>query len=119
MAARIAGTSYIKVDGQQLEISGGHEVPLMSVKREAVMGVAGVSGVKEVAIKPSTKIKANVPRNFPVELLRSATDMTVTSELANGMVYTVAGAWVEGEPMINSEDGTIDLEFGGMRGFFQ
>lgn len=119
MSKRIAGTSYIKVDGQQLEVSGGHEVPLMDVKREAAMANSGVSGFKETAVKPSTKIKANVPATFPVALLRSATNMTVTSELANGMIYTIAEAWVEGEPMINSEDGTIDLEFSGMRGFFQ
>lgn len=116
---RIAGICYIKVDGQQLEVAGGVECPLMDVKREAVMGSAGVSGYKETALKPYIKVSANVRSDFPLETLRTNTELTVTAELANGKVYTLSSAWVEGEPSIKAEEGTIELEFAGMKGIWQ
>ncbi len=45
--------------------------------------------------------------------------MTVTSELANGDVYVLSNAWVNGEMNHNPEDGTVDIEFHGQEGFYQ
>lgn len=117
--AKVAGTCYFKVDGEQLEVSGGVEVPLLDVKRETVMGSNGPAGYKETALRPYIKLKAVVNAEFPLAMLQSATEMTATAELANGMVYTLSGAFVEGEPAINNDDGTIDIEFGGKKGIFQ
>lgn len=36
MGQKVAGTVYVKVDGEQLTITGGAEAPLMDVKRETV-----------------------------------------------------------------------------------
>ena len=47
MGQKVAGICYIKLDGQQLEVSGGVECPLLDVKREAVMSLSGVAGYKE------------------------------------------------------------------------
>lgn len=117
--AKVAGTCYFKVDGAQLEVSGGVEVPLLDVKRETVMGSNGPAGYKETALRPYIKLTAIFTPEFPVSMLQSATDMTATAELANGMVYTLSGAFVEGEPSAKNDDGTIDLEFGGLKGIFQ
>ena len=116
---KIAGTCYIKVDGAQLEVAGGVEFPLMNVKRETVMADAGAVGFSEVAIAPYVKLSAKVPRDFPVAKLQKATDMTVTVEAANGMVYTLSDAFVQGEPGVNASEGSIDLEFGGLNGELQ
>lgn len=119
MSGKIAGTCYIKADAEQFEVSGGVEVPLLSVKREPVMGLAGVSGYKETANKPFIKLTANVPKDFPIEKLQNATDMTVTAELANGKVYTLSEAWLDGEPSLKADEGTTDLEFVGKKGIWQ
>lgn len=119
MAKRIAGTLYVKVDGEQLEISGGFECPGMQVKREAVMSLTGVAGYKETAVKPYVKMSALFLADFPLAKLQEGTDMTVTTELANGKVYTLSGAFIEGEPAIKGDDGTIDLEFSGSKGIWQ
>ena len=116
MSKKIAGTCYIKVDGQQLEVAGGVEFPLMDVKRETVMADAGAVGFSEMAIAPFVKLSAKVPREFPVAKLKKSTDMTVTVEAANGMVYTLSDAYVQGEPNFNASEGSIDLEFGGLNG---
>lgn len=119
MGKKVAGICYIKLDGQQLEVSGGVECPLMDVKREAVMSLSGVAGYKETAVKPFVKLSANFTQDFPLDMVRENTEMTVTAELANGKVYTLSSAWVEGEPGAKGDDGTIDLEFVGLKGIWQ
>lgn len=119
MGQKVAGVCYIKLDGQQLEVSGGVECPLLDVKREAVMGLSGVAGFKETAIKPFLKLSAILTPDFPLDQVRNNTEMTVTGELANGMVYTLSGAWLEGEASAKADDGTVDLEFAGLKGIWQ
>ena len=116
MAQRVAGICYIKVDGEQLEVSGGIECPLMEVKRETVMGSNGPAGFKETALEPYVKVSAIFMPGFPLATLQANTNMTVTAEFPNGKVYTLSGAFVKGEPMAKADDGTAELEFGGLRG---
>ena len=119
MAKRIAGICYIKVNGEQLEVSGGVECPAMPVKREAVMSLTAMAGYKETAVKPFIKLTALFTADFPLVLLQESTDMTITAELANGKVYTLSGAFVEGEPSAKGDDGTMELEFAGGKGIWQ
>ncbi len=110
---------YVKIDGEQLEVSGGFECPGMMLKREAVMSLNGVVGYKETAIKPYVKMTAIFVPEFPLATLQNNTDMTLTVELANGKVYTLSGAWVENEAPAKGDDGTIELEFTGKKGIWQ
>ena len=119
MAKRVAGICYIKVDGEQLEVSGGVEVPLVDLKRETVMGLSGPAGLKETALEPYVKLSAIFMPSFPVSMLQTSTEMTVTAELANGKSYTLSGAFLKGEPSIKGDDGTVELEFGGKKGIWQ
>lgn len=119
MAKRVAGICYIKVDGEQLEVSGGVECPIVDLKRETVMGLSGPAGLKEVALEPYIKLSAIFMPNFPLETLRTNTEMTISAELANGKVYTLSGAFLKGEPAAKGDDGTVELEFGGKKGQWQ
>lgn len=119
MAKRVAGIAFVKIDGEQLEVSGGIECPLSDLKRETVMGLSGPAGIKETALEPFIKVTAIFMPDFPMETLRTNTEMTVTAEMANGKVYTLSGAFLKGEPSAKGEDGTIELEFGGKRGQWQ
>ena len=116
---RVAGTCYIKVDGEQLEVSGGLECPLMGVKRETVMGTNAPAGRKETAQEPFVKVTAIFVKNFPLKKITESTDMTVTAEQPNGEVYVLSQAWLQGEPTAKADDGTLELEFGGMKGQWQ
>ena len=119
MAKRVAGICYVKVDGEQLEVSGGVEAPITEVMRETVMGLAGPAGYKETALEPYVKLSAIFMPNFPIDKLQSSVDMTITAELANGKVYTLSDAFLKGEPSAKGEDGTVELEFGGSDGQWQ
>lgn len=117
--ARIAGICYIKADGIQLEVKGGIEIPLSQVARETVMGLAGNAGYKETAQRQYVKISAVFTRDFPIATLSQGSNMTVTAELANGKVYTLTNAYLEGETVSNGEEGTAELEFSGITGIWQ
>ena len=119
MSKRVAGVAYIKADGAQFDISGGIELPISTVTREPIMGLTGPAGFKETAQEPYTKLTAIYTPDFPVQILTTSINMTVTSELANGKVYTLSGAYLKGTPAVNAAEGTIDLEFSGTVGVWQ
>lgn len=119
MAKRVAGICYIKVDGSQLEVSGGVEAPVGEVTREAVKGQGGVAGFKEETRVPFVKLSAIFRDDFPMDKVAKATDMTVTAEYPNGKVYTLSDAFMVGEPSAKADDGTIELEFNGTKGIWQ
>ncbi|EGT4280660.1 phage tail tube protein [Cronobacter sakazakii] len=116
---KIAGTCYIKVDGLQLSATGGVELPMNTRLKEDVIALDGSVDYKETHRAPYTKLTAKVPKGFPRDKLISSENMTVTSELANGDVYVLSNAWVNGEMNYNPEDGTVDIEFHGQEGFYQ
>lgn len=119
MGKRVAGTCYIKVDGQQLEVSGGVEVPTTDKNRESVLGSSGVAGFKETHRAPYVKVTAIFRDDFPLQMLADGTDMTVTAELPAGQVYTLSSAYQVGEPSAKADDGTIEITFEGLRGQWQ
>ena len=82
------------------------------------MADAGSAGFSETATRPYVKLSAKVGRDFPLQKLQEATNMTVTAELANGMVYTLSDAFLEGETALKASEGSVDLDFGGMKGSF-
>ncbi|WP_318358052.1 phage tail tube protein [Enterobacter sp.] len=117
--AKIAGTCYFKVDGFQLSLSGGIEVPMNTRINDDVIGLDGSVDRKETHRAPYTKGTFKVPKDFPIDKITNSTAMTCTSELANGMVYVLSSAWLHGEANYNPEEGTVDIEFHGEEGFFQ
>lgn len=116
MAKSIAGTCYVKVDGEQLSLNGSLSCTMNTVVREAILGSNGVAGFSENPVAPTISGTFNVPKDFPVERLMSSTAMTVTAELANGMVFTLSDAFVSGEVSFSPNDGTVALTFTGVRG---
>jgi len=116
---RLAGTCYIKMDGDQLEVKGGIECPITDNVKETLMGANGPAGYSEMAQRPYIKGTFFFNPNFPISSLSSANDLTVTAELSNGKTYVLSEAWVEGEVPAKNDDGTVDLEFSGMKGQWQ
>jgi hypothetical protein len=116
---RLAGTCYIKVDGEQIEVSGGVEAPLNDSKREPVKSATAVVGYKEEVIVPYVKVTAILVPGFPRAKLNASDNMTITAEMANGDVYTLSGAWLANDPSHKADDGTTELEFNGTKGNWQ
>lgn len=116
---RIAGTTFFKIDSEQLSLTGGITVPMNTSINDDVIGLDGSVDRKETHRAPFIKGTYKVPKGFPVDKIISSDNMTATAELANGMVYVLRAAWLHGEADFNAEEGTVDLEFHGETGFFQ
>lgn len=116
MARTIAGICYVKVDGEQLSLSGNLSISMAEVTREAVMGSLGVAGCSETPVAPTITGTFNVDEKFPIDTLLRNTNMTVTAECANGMVFTLSGAFVSGEVSYTPGEGTVQLTFTGDKG---
>ena len=115
MGEKVAGTVYVKVDGTQLTITGGAEAPLMDKKRETVWP----GFFKEEELAPYLKMTALMPQGFPIKALANGRDMTVTCEFSNGRVYVLSGGYLVDEPSHKGEDGTVELQFDGVKGSWQ
>lgn len=116
MAGRVAGICFVKVGGEQLEVSGDLECPLTDTIKEAVMSQNGVSGLKETRVKAYVKLSAIFSASFPLDTLQSSNDLSVVAEFPNGKVYTLSGAFLAGEPTAKADEGKIELQFEGTRG---
>jgi hypothetical protein len=79
MARTIAGICYVKVDGEQLSLSGNLSISMAEVTREAVMGSLGVAGCSETPVAPTITGTFNVDEKFPIDTLLRNTNMTVTA----------------------------------------
>ena len=116
MGQRDAGTCYIKCNGDQLVVESGVEAPLSDVERETVMGSGRAVGFKETAAAPYVKATFRKITMAQYQAILAASDLTITTEFANGGVYTLSDAWVNGRPVYNGDEGTAEIEFGGLRG---
>ncbi len=115
MGKKVAGTCYVKVDGNQLVLSGAVEAPLNKVTRETI-----VKGYyKEEDAVPFLKVEALGVKESDFQSIAAGTNMTVTAEFANGSVYTLSGAYIIGEANYSSDEGKVSLEFNGTEGDWQ
>lgn len=117
MGQKVAGTVYVKVDGQQLVTTGGAECPVGDVMRETIEGTVGY--YSEMERVPYVKIDALHTPDFPLEVIANGTDMTVQVEFQNGKTYVLTGAYLIGETVSTGDDGKVSLEFHGIRGIWQ
>lgn len=116
---RIAGTCYFKLDGQQLSLTGGVTVPVNTKVNEDVIGLDGSVDRKETHRAPYINGTFKVPEGFPLDKISNSVNMTAVAEMANGMVYVLVNAWLDGEAEVDAENGTAELAFHGEEGFYQ
>lgn len=115
MGKKVAGTAYVKVDGGQVTVTGGVECPLSDKKRESV----APGFFKEEDLVPYVKVTFVDDPDVPIKQIMEATNSTITAELANGRVYVLSGAYVVDEPSSKGDDGTLELEWHGIKGAWQ
>lgn len=115
MGQKAAGTVYLKVDGQQMVLTGGVEAPLNKYNRETI-----VKGYfKEEDVVPFLKADAVKTPGIDWDKIANATDMTATAEFKDGSTYVLTGAYVVGDLNVTGDDGKVAIEFNGAEGDWQ
>lgn len=116
MGKKLAGTCFVKVNGEQLELQGNIEFPMNSVQRETMISTTGVVGFKETVVAPYVSGDFIVRAGFPIEDIKENTAQTITVECANGMVYTLSDAYVTDVIAYKPVDGTLTIKWEGTNG---
>ena len=116
---RIAGTAYIKVDGNQYSLGGTLTVSTDLYEREGMAGLSGIAGYTEKPRVPFIECEFYNTENLSLAALQAITNATVTAELANGTTYVLRNAWTAGARELNAAEGTVTVRFEGMEGLEQ
>lgn len=114
--ARISGVVTVTVDGQSFDLTGDVSAPLNKTTKEPVTALSGAVHYKETPVAPYVSCTALVTDEFPIKLLQDGDDMTVVARFANGLVYQLSGAFVDGDMEFSADGGSVELRFTGTDG---
>lgn len=112
----IAGTAYLKVDGEMYPLKGNLTVSISPVERNGIAGQDYVHGYQELPRVPFIEGDVSTLPEVSTEFLESVIDATITAELVNGRVYVLRNAWTKGPIEINTPDGQFRIRFEGVSG---
>ena len=115
MAEKIAGTAFVKVDGDQLTLSGTLKVDPSEFEREGMVGLSGVAGFNEKNVIPEVEIEIFVTSQTDLTKLKDLVDGSVTVELANGKVFVLRNAWLASRLPIDGAEGKLPIKFQGQK----
>lgn len=114
--SRIAGTAFLRVDGQQYALKGNLTLSIDPFIREGLAGMDGVHGYKETPQVPHITCDISDLGGMSLQTLRSICNSTVTAELGNGKTYLLRGAWTAAIMDLNVADGQVTVNFQGLAG---
>ena len=90
MAQRIAGTAFLKVDGNQYPLRGNFTVTPSVIERAGIAGQDYIHGYSELPRVPSIEGDVSTTPGLSIEDIDAMTNVTITAELANQLGLCVA-----------------------------
>jgi hypothetical protein len=108
---RVGGIINLKVDGQLYKAKGAFDYDLGIPKKEAVVGMDGTHGYKELPQVSYIEGTITDQSDISFEDLAKITGATVTLELGNGKVIVLREAFFASNSKANSEEGEIEARF--------
>jgi hypothetical protein len=115
MTQRIGGVAFWYVNGTRLSLRGNFTVSPDIMERAGVAGLDDVHGYIETPVIPFMEGDVSLEPGTTVEDIQTIEDVTVTAELANGLVCTLSNAWKAGRVEINAHDGSFRVRLEGKR----
>jgi hypothetical protein len=113
---RVAGVSYVRVDGNQYALRGNLTVSIGIQEREGIPGQDAIHGYIERPRVPFIEGDFSDIGGLSIEALNRMTNVTVQAELANGKKYVLRNAWTSTALELNTADGQTTVRWEGMRG---
>jgi hypothetical protein len=110
----IAGTAYLKVNGDQYPLKGNLTVSSSAVERTGIAGQDYVHGFQELPRVPYIEGDISTLPEISTEFIESIIDATVQADLINGKTYVLRNAWHKGPVEINTHDGQFRVRFEGV-----
>jgi Phage tail tube protein len=114
MAQRVAGTAFLKVDGNQYPLRGNLTVTPSVVERAGIAGQDYIHGFSELPRVPSIEGDVTTAPGLAIEDFDGMTNVTITAELANNSLYVLREGWCVSALAINARDGLVRIRFEGI-----
>ena len=114
MAQRFAGVAFLSIDGTQIALRGNLTVSPSSVERNMIAGQDGVHGYQELPRVPYIEGDLSTIPGLSLESLEREVDVTVVTQLANGMQYTLTGGTCKAAFENNTRDGQVRVRWEGL-----
>jgi hypothetical protein len=109
----IAGTAFVRVNGQQFQLRGSFRVDPTMETAEYVVGQDGPHGYITKVVAPFFEGEFSDLGGLSIVALQTIRDASVTGELANGKVYVLTSAVFAGRAVLDTVDGKIPFRFEG------
>src|SRR5262249_41324279 len=110
----IAGTAFLRVDGDQYPLKGNLTVSASKVERTGIAGQDYVHGYQELPRVPYIEGDFSTIPEVSTEFLESVVNATIQVELINGTSYVLRNAWTKGPIEVNTHDGQFRIRFEGV-----
>lgn len=118
MAGKIAGTTYINIDGAVISVKGSINCSFWDKTKEQIIGADGPHGYKEGYVTPFVEVTASTTAELDLNLLARISGSTVQVQMANGKTGVLSDATLANQPEINPEEGEVTLRFEGTSGSY-
>ena len=106
-----AGTAYVKVAGDLIELSGNISASLTNRLRETITGVNAIH-YKETVVAAFIEIDV-FNREINLQKLEDNDSLTIQLEMNNGRRGLLRDAVLAGEHAVDGIEGTVSLRFEG------
>lgn len=110
----IAGTAYLKIDGDQKTLAGSWSVSPTTTVKTGVTGLSGVAGYTDAARVPYMEGSLIDTGSLSIKELEALRDATITLELINGKTYVGREMYLAGEPSHDAATGEVSVRFEGL-----
>lgn len=110
---RLAGTIYLKINGEQYDAKGSFTYNLGLPKRNTIVGADRVHGYSEEVRAPFIEGEITDSSKLDLQALQSLDGVTVTLELANGKVIVLRDAWYAADGDVQTQEANVQVRFEG------
>lgn len=113
---RIAGTAFLKVDGEQFALRGDLTISIDAFEREGIAGMDRVHGYTETQRVPFISGTFSDIAGLSLTRLSQICNGSVTAETVNGKTYLLRNAWTSTARELNAVEGSVAVTFQGLSG---
>lgn len=110
---RLAGVSYLYIDGQSYMVAGDASYQVSRVSRETLSGQDRVHGYSEKPIPGHISATLRDASTLSVSSINAMTNSTVVLELANGKLITGRNMWSVDAQEVSTGEATFSVKFEG------
>lgn len=112
------GRAFVKVDGQQITLTGVPKLTPAQIKRDPIDGINGLAGFKQTAVSPMLEFETIDCKSLNLEAMQGHEDLAITLELLDGRQYSITGACLVDTVEIDYDEGKVNLKFVGNKGMW-